>query len=630
MADKRQLLSRYWHYKEFRPCQEEIIDSVLQGQDVFALMPTGGGKSLCYQLPALMMEGMCLVVSPLIALMKDQVEQLNARHLKASCLYSGLGANESSMVLNNAVSGSLKYLYVSPERLRQRSFIEHFRRMNVGLIAVDEAHCVSQWGYDFRPPYLQIAEIRQYQPKAVMIALTATATPTVVKDVCQRLQLRSPRIFSTGFGRPNLAYIVSTSGDKMSRLVHICQSSGEGSGIVYAGSRRRTESLAAHLKAHGISAVFYHAGLSAAERDQRQSLWMNGGCRVIVATNAFGMGIDKADVRFVVHIDAPSSLEAYYQEAGRAGRDGNPAKAMLLCDDGDIRRLDESFSVEFPSPTHIRNTYRALCNYYRIPMGSGQDTTVDFDIEGICSMYNLSPREFYSCCRYLEREGLVSMNDSDAVRSQLYIPIGRDELYRFQVDHMRMGDLLMAIIRLYPGLFTERTTIEEKRIASQCMVGSEEVRQMLKKMNDIHVVEYFPSTDAMQLTFCTERIDERSICLNNANYDMLKTSARERIDAMVRYMANDSVCRSRQLRAYFGETEGVEDCGQCDVCLKATQTDADVEQAVLQAVAQGRLTVGTLCELLGEQNYMEVEPMVRRMLDRGELQLDKNLFLRLS
>ncbi len=630
MADKRQLLGRYWHYKEFRPCQEEIIDSVLQGRDVFALMPTGGGKSLCYQLPALMMEGMCLVVSPLIALMKDQVERLNERHLKAACLYSGLGASSSANVLNNAVSGNLKYLYVSPERLRQRSFIEHFRRMNVSLIAVDEAHCVSQWGYDFRPPYLQIADIRPYQPKAVMIALTATATPAVVQDVCLRLQLRSPQIFSTGFGRPNLAYIVSASGDKMSRLLRVCRSSGEGCGIVYAASRRRTEQVAAFLKANGISAVYYHAGLTASERDRRQTHWMTGGCRVMVATNAFGMGIDKADVRFVVHIDVPSSLEAYYQEAGRAGRDGEPAKAVLLCDESDMHRLDDNFAAEFPPPAHIRNAYRALCNYYRIPMGSGQDTTVDFDIEGICAMYNLAPREFYSCCVYLEREGLIARDDGEALRSQLYIPLGRDELYRFQVDHMRMGDILMAVIRLYPGLFNERTPIDEKRIASQCMVSAAEVRQMLQKMSDMKVVEYIPSSDSPRLTFCTERIDERSICLDNANYDQLKSSARSRLDAMAQFISNDHVCRSRQLRAYFGETEGVGDCGQCDVCIRVSHNAADVEQAVHRAVAQGRLTVNALCELLGNQNYLDVEPTVRRMLDRGELQLDRNLFLKLS
>ena len=630
MADKRQLLRHYWHHTAFRPCQEEIIDSLLQGRDVFALMPTGGGKSLCYQLPPLLMDGLCLVVTPLIALMKDQVQNLNERHMHAACLHSGLSAAAASAVLNNALSGTLKYLYVSPERLQQRMFIEYFRRMKVCLIAVDEAHCVSQWGYDFRPPYLQIADIRQYHPNTPMVALTATATPAVVADVCQHLRLRDPKIFRTGFDRPNLAYIVSRTGDKISRLVRVCRSCTEGSMVVYVGSRRRAESIAATLQGQGVKAVYYHAGLTSSERDRRQSLWMDGTCRVMVATNAFGMGIDKADVRYVVHADAPASLEAYYQEAGRAGRDGRPAKAVLLCDDSDLCRLDDGYMVDYPPVAHIRNAYRAICNYYRVPVGGGQEITVDFEMEAICRMYNLDVREFFSCCRFLEKQGLISINSEGSPVSYLYIPVSRDELYRFQVDHMRMGDLLMSAIRLYPGLFTERTPIDEARLASHSLIDAKEVRLMLVKMNDMHVVEYQPRTNAEQLVFCSERVDERTIAIDAMSYDALKSAARARLDAMIGYMTSDSPCRSRQLRAYFGEVDGVEDCGQCDVCLRRSQAELDVEQAVRQAVAQGRLTVGALCEVLGEQNYVGVEAVVRRMLDGGELQLDKNLFLRLS
>ena len=630
MADKRQLLSKYWHYEEFRPCQEEIIDSVLQGRDVFVLMPTGGGKSLCYQLPSLLMEGLCLVVTPLVALMKDQVQRLNDMHLKAACLYAGLSPTTASNVLNNAVSGNLKFLYVSPERLQQRRFIEYFRRMKVCLIAVDEAHCVSQWGYDFRPPYLQIASIRQYHPSVGLIALTATATPDVVGDVCRQLQLRSPQMFRTPFGRDNLTYTVTRTGDKMQRLLRLCRGLEEGSGIVYVGTRRRAESIAAMLKAGGVTAVHYHAGLSSAERDQRQASWMAGTNRVIVATSAFGMGIDKSDVRFVAHADVPTSLESYFQEAGRAGRDGKPAQAVLLCDDSDRRRLTDDFNIDFPSPQRIRNAYRAICNHYSIPMGSGADTTVDFDPEAICKAYNFNPREFYACYRRLELDGLISVDEDGLPYSLLYIPISREELYRFQVDHPRLGDLLMAVIRLYPGIFTEFTRVDEARIAAKCFFSASEVRSMLQDMVKMLVVEYIPSSDAQRLTFCCERVDERSIALDTVLYDSLKSSAQARLEAMLAYIEEDDICRSRRLRAYFGETEGVEDCGRCDVCLRHRQGEQDVEQEVKQAVAQGRLTVNTLVELLGERNIMDVEEAVRRMLDRGELQLDRNLFLRLS
>ena len=627
MPDKKQLLERYWHNKAFRPCQEEIIDSVLQGRDTLALLPTGGGKSLCYQLPTLMMDGMCLVVSPLISLMKDQVQQLNSRHLSAACLYAGLGGSEVMAVLNNAVCGRLKFLYVSPERLRTRVFIEHFRRMKVSLIAVDEAHCVSQWGYDFRPPYLQIAEIRQYQPSATMVALTATATPAVVEDIVHQLQMRSCQVFRTSFARPNVTYSVVHTGDKKQRLLRVCQSE-EGSGIVYCGSRRGCESVSAFLGANGVSASYYHAGLTPAERDRRQEMWMKGECRVMVATSAFGMGIDKAEVRFVVHIEAPSSLEAYFQEAGRVGRDGNAARAILLCSDDAARRLDESLAVEFPPVKHIRNAYKALCNYYRIPMGSGGESSHEFKKKEICSMYNLDMREFYSCCRFLEREGLIALDDADKRQSTLLIPVSRDELYRFQVDHMRSGDMLQNIIRLYPGLFLSRIPIDERRIASRSMSDAGEVRRILMELNEMHVVEYHPASDKPSITFTSERVDENAIYFGEQNYYGLLDAARRRVDAVKAYLSNDKECRSRQLLAYFGES--AEDCGRCDVCMARKQSDVDVEQAVVQAVSQTKLTVSGLCELLGEQNIMGVEEAVRDLLDRGELHLDRNLLLSLS
>ena len=624
MANKQQLLKRYWHYETFRPCQEEIIDSVLQGRDTFALLPTGGGKSLCYQLPALMMEGVCLVVSPLIALMKDQVQQLNERGLHAACLYAGLGRGDITALLGNAMAGSLKFLYVSPERLRQRMFIEHFRRMKVCLIAVDEAHCVSQWGYDFRPPYLQIADIRDYHPEVPLLALTATATPPVVADICDKLRLRLPQMFHSSFARSNLVYTVVHSGEKYSSLLRLCGSSG--CGIVYTASRRRAETVAAHLNAGGVTAAFYHAGLSGAERDKRQADWMADRQRVMVATNAFGMGINKPDVRFVVHIDVPDSLEAYFQEAGRAGRDGMPARAVMLCDDGDLRRLDSNLEIDFPPIKRIRAAYNALCNYYRIPMGSGAESRYDFKLNEICNTYGFDVREFYSCCRFLEREGLVLLPDREEAYSKLFITVGRDELYRFQMDHMRMGDMIQVAIRMYPGLFTGAMPIEERKIAARCMSDTAEVRQMLTKMHLMNLVEYTPRPQAPQVVFCTERIDASSISLGEQWYSALKQAASQRVAAVRRYVMNDRVCRSRQLLEYFGQTES-EDCGRCDVCQSRQPQESGVEEAVLHILRTGSLSPASLSALLLEQGFKDGAETVRSMLDRGVIALDKNFFL---
>ena len=628
MADPRSLLKRYWGYDSFRPLQEEIVESVRQGHDTLALLPTGGGKSLCYQMPALLREGICLVVSPLVALMKDQVEQLNRRRLKAACLVAGLPAEAVTATLYNAIAGELKFLYVSPERLRQRRFIEHLRRMQVGLIAVDEAHCVSQWGYDFRPPYLQIADIRPYFPQTPLIALTATATPEVQEDIRQRLSMHDCRTFKGSFARPNIAYSVVREGDKTACMLRTVHRMG-GSGIVYVRSRRLTQVVAQQLTADGIAATFYHAGLASAERDQRQSMWMRGECRVMVATNAFGMGIDKPDVRFVVHLDMPDSLEAYFQEAGRAGRDGQPAKAVLVCDPADDVKAERDFDSDFPSPKYIRNVYKALCNYYRMPVGGGADTQCDFDLESLCSTYKLKVREFYSACRFLEREGLISLPDREEAYSSLFVSVARDELYRFQVNHQAMGALLQAVIRLYPGLFTEPTPVDEERIASRCMMEVGDVVAMLRKMHEMRVVEYRPRPTKPQIVFLSARVDEREIMFNESNYDLLKQAARRRLDAMKRYATTDTVCRSRQLLAYFGE-EG-QACGVCDVCVSERGGDNVGEADVLSLLGGGvPMRVNDLVAQLGCRDGVAVRAMIRRLLDEGTVSMDENLFLRLT
>lgn len=626
MTDKHSLLKRYWGFDSFRPLQEEIVDSVLQGNDTLALLPTGGGKSLCYQLPALMREGLCLVVSPLIALMKDQVQQLNNRGIKAACVVSGMSGSEISTVLNNCVFGKIKFLYVSPERLRQRMFIEHFRQMKVCLIAVDEAHCISQWGYDFRPSYLQIAEIRNFQPSVPLVALTATATPKVIADIEQRLLMRQCRRFRSSFNRANLNYMVVHDEDMSGRLLQIVRRI-EGCGIVYTRSRRMTRQMADLLNANNIPAIYYHAGLDMQERDHRQAMWMAGKCRVMVATNAFGMGIDKPDVRFVIHLDIPDSLEAYFQEAGRAGRDGRKSFCVLLWNPSSITRLEDDFEQDYPSIKRIRTVYRALCNYYRIPVGSGADACYDFEMEEICANYNFDIREFYSSCKCLEREGLLTIPERDEVYSTLFIPIVKEELYRFQVEHFALGNLLQSVIRMYPGLFTTTVPIDERKIAARCFLEVGDVRNMLQQLNDTKTVEYRPCSKKPQIVFSMARIDEKNIYLNEQDYSHLKQAALQRLQAVEDYVRNDKVCRARQLLAYFGQTENVSDCGQCDVCLHRQSDSSKMEETIVQALQQNKMTVRNLVDLLEDQGFVDVVDVVHDMVDRGDLYLDKNLFL---
>ena len=626
MNEEKKLLKRYWGYDSFRPLQAEIIESVKQGHDTMALLPTGGGKSLCYQLPALMREGLCLVVSPLIALMKDQVQQLNDRHLKAACIVSGMSGQVASQVLGNAVCGELKFLYVSPERLQQQTFIEHFRRMKVGLIAVDEAHCISQWGYDFRPPYLQIAAIRDYHPEVPVIALTATATPAVADDICLRLKLRECHRFQSSFVRPNLAYMVLHEGDKNQRLLRIVHRVG-GSGIVYMRSRSGTQTLARFLEASGVSATFYHAGLEGAERDRRQAAWMEGRCQVMVATNAFGMGIDKPDVRYVVHMDLPESLEAYFQEAGRAGRDGKKAYAVLVCDPSDVQRLERDVLSEFPPVKQIRNVYRAMCNFYRIPMGGGSQTQYNFDIEEICKAYDFVPREFYNACKILEREGLIAIPEREEAYSTVYVPVKRDELYRFQVDHQRLGDLLQIIMRMYPGLLDGTVPVDERKIAARCYSSSAEVAGMLAQLHEMHIIVYRPCPKGPQIYFLSERIDENLICPSAENYAALKEASLQRMSAICDYIADDSRCRSSQLVAYFGE-ETAADCGVCDVCLHRQSRPVDLPSAVEALLQKTPLALRQLVQLLEERGYTDVEEALREMLDRGEVTMDERMVVR--
>ena len=628
-TNKQEVLKKYWGYDSFRSLQAEIIDSLLQGCDTLALMPTGGGKSICYQVPALMLDGICLVVSPLIALMKDQVQQLQNRGIKAACLISGTTGIEQEIVYNKCIHGSIKLLYVSPERLKQQVFIEHFRQMRVSFIAVDEAHCISQWGYDFRPSYLEIAKIRAYHPKIPMLALTATATPQVADDIRRQLMFTATsRLFKSSFQRPNLAYMVFREEDKMGRLLRIAYNVG-GSGIIYVRNRRRTHEIADRLVANGISATYYHAGLEPKERDIAQRRWTQGEVRAIVATNAFGMGIDKPDVRYVVHMDIPTSIEAYFQEAGRAGRDGNKAYAVLLYNDDDLDTLQRNFESNYPTRKQIANIYRAICNYYQLPIGSGTDCQFDFDFEALCSTYRFNVMEFFSATRFLEKEGLLSLPELDESQSRLYIPLSREDVYRFQVEQPRYSDLMALLLRMYGGLFSDFTPISEQALARRLYLDPQQIRNMLLHMDALKAIIYRPRHLKPQIIFTSPRIDANDLYLTESNYTDLKQQAEKRMEAIRCYVLSAEDCRSTMLLHYFGETEAAP-CGSCDYCLQHKKTvssddTAALKARILQLIKGKPCRAEELIEQVGNIDEEHIRQMLRELVDQRLVTINKTL-----
>ncbi|MCF8365149.1 MAG: RecQ family ATP-dependent DNA helicase [Bacteroidales bacterium] len=581
--DIHKILLQYWGYTTFRPMQEDIILSVMKGQDTLALLPTGGGKSICYQVPALAMEGICLVVSPLIALMKDQVEQLKARKIKAFAIYSGMHFNEIEVALNNAVYGDAKLLYVSPERLASRQFREVLQYMKVNFVAVDEAHCISQWGYDFRPPYLQIAEIRDMIPKVPILAVTASATPEVVDDIQEKLNFREKRVIRQSFERENLAYVVLYEEDKNGRIINMFNKV-PGSAIVYAGTRRRTYDFARFLVKNGISAEHYHAGLSNAERDQKQQNWMKGKTRVIVATNAFGMGIDKPDVRLVVHVDLPGSPEAYFQEAGRAGRDLKKSWAAVLYQDADLLDAEKQFESSFPEMDTIRRVYQALGNYLKLALGSGQNLSFDFDISNFSHQYNFEPVVAYSALKFLEKEGYLILTEGVHNPPKIHFKLQGEDLYRFRVEHPKLDGFVKLILRLYTGLFSQFVKISLTEISNKTKLSTEKIAALLEQLDHLEVVNYIPPKSKPQIIMTIERLDSKDLYLAKENYDLRKQIARKRLDALKDYLTNKRNCRSLFLLSYFGET-GKQRCGKCDVCLernKAQISKAEFDNVLSQ------------------------------------------------
>ena len=565
MEDFKKILKKYWGYDDFRGIQREIIESILAGHDTLGLMPTGGGKSITFQVPALAQEGVCIVITPLIALMKDQVQNLRSRGIKAAAIYTGLTHDQILQTLENAVFGAVKLLYISPERLSSELFQQKLRHMKVCFICVDEAHCISQWGYDFRPSYLAIADIRRLVPDIPVLALTATATPEVVDDIQNRLHFQKKCVFRMSFERKNLAYVVRRTFNKEQQLVHILQSV-PGSAIVYVRSRQRTKEYADLLNKSGIKATFFHAGLDNTLKDQRQMDWQKNKVRVMVATNAFGMGIDKPDVRVVIQIDCPDSLEAYFQEAGRAGRDGQKSYAVLLYDDNDKMKLRKRVFDTFPGKEFICEIYDQLAYFYQIAVGSGYNATFEFPVERFCQTYRHFPIPTISALNILTRAGYIDYHDEDEAQARVMFLLGRDDLYRLRDNEPREDAVIVALLRTYTGLFQDYGYIDESIIAQQCDLTPQQVYMILTNLNQKHILSFIPQKHIPFIRFTQRREDSQHLIIPPAVYDDLKTRYVHRIDKMLEYATCDLICRSRLLLRYFGE-DRTDDCGMCDVCL---------------------------------------------------------------
>lgn len=588
MADKFQsILQKYWGYPDFRGIQRNIIESIASGRDTLGLMPTGGGKSITFQVPALAQDGVCIVITPLIALMKDQVQHLREHGILADAIYADKSRSEILQTLDNAIFGGVKILYVSPERLASEMFQTKLRHIHVSFITVDEAHCISQWGYDFRPSYLQIASIREMKPGIPILALTATATPEVVDDIQERLHFKEKNVFKMSFERKNLAYVVREAEDKQGEMIHILQSVG-GSAIIYARSRKRTKEMAQLLSQQGITATFYHAGLDSDVKDQRQKAWQKDEVRVMCATNAFGMGIDKPDVRVVIHIDCPDSLEAYFQEAGRAGRDGQKSYAVLLYNKHDELKLCKRVDDTFPPKELIQDIYEHLAYFYQIGVGSGQGKTFEFDIEKFCVTYKYFPTKVDAALRILERSGYLHYEDNPDGKARVMFLLGRNDLYQLDQLAPSQDAVVTALLRSYGSLFVDLTYIDETMIARQAELTIQQVYFALKSLAARHIIQFIPRRKIPFISYTRDRVDGDKVVIPKEVWESRREQYEKRIKSMIRYAKNDEVCRSRQLLAYFGE-ENDRDCKQCDVCL-ADQAE-EREKELRRKVAENQIII---------------------------------------
>lgn len=624
----QELLKQYWHYDSFRPPQAEVIESFLRGEDVLAILPTGAGKSICFQVSSLTKEGVCVVVTPLVALMQDQVQQLKRRGIQATAVYSGMSYSAIDIALDNCVYGKEKFLYVSPERLKTELFQERFKRMKVNLVAIDEAHCISQWGYDFRPPYLEIARLRELQPQVPFMALTASATQRVAKDIAEKLELRKPAIFQRSFARDNFSLVVRTTDAKEKKLLEIL-TKVPGSAIVYTRSRKSTETLTALLSRQRVSATFYHAGLETPERQKRQTDWIENRVRVMVATNAFGMGIDKADVRTVIHFDLPEDIESYYQEAGRAGRDGRRSYATILYHASDGANLRSKYELRDPSLDYVKRIYQSLANSYQLAEGSGEGETFIFHLDEFAGNYNYRPAAVYAALKKLEEFGIIQLNEGFHRPSQLHFQYNRKQLYEFQVAQASFDGLIKAVLRLYGAeAFSEFLEISEYELAKAVKLQERDVRQQLEQLHRQQVIVYEPASDSPRLVFTMPRQDANRLPIDKKEWTLRRELHQEKMEAMIQYAEQDHRCRMQVIQEYFGE-ETYSSCGLCDVCLQKKKSDSqwlinDYLEQTLRVLTQQPIPLDDLEKLIRPTDQEIFVEAIRELLDRGLVAYDEH------
>ena len=629
MNKYQEILKQYWGYDSFRDLQEEIITSIGEGKDTLGLMPTGGGKSITFQVPALAQAGICIVITPLIALMKDQVQNLRKREIKALAIYSGMTRQEILTALENCIFGNYKFLYISPERLDTEIFRTKLRSMKVSMITVDESHCISQWGYDFRPAYLKIAEIRELLPEVPVLALTATATPEVVTDIQARLKFREGNVFRMSFERKNLAYIVRKTDNKTKELLYILQRIS-GSAIIYVRNRRRTKEITELLMNEGITADFYHAGLDNAVKDLRQKRWQSGEVRVMVATNAFGMGIDKPDVRIVLHLDLPDSPEAYFQEAGRAGRDGEKAYAVILYSKSDKTTLHKRVVDTFPDKEYILNVYEHLQYYYQMAMGDGFQCIREFNLEEFCRKFKYFPVPVDSALKILTQAGYLEYTDEQDNSSRILFTIRRDELYKLREMGKEAEALIQSILRSYTGVFTDYAYISEESLAVRTGLTRQQIYNILVTLTKRRIVDYIPRKKTPYIIYTRERLELRFLHIPPSVYEERKARYEARIKAMEEYVTTENICRSRMLLRYFGE-KNEHNCGQCDVCLSKRATDnlseesyEEVKRQILDLLSHSPLTPAETADQIKAEKE-DIGQVIRYLLDEGELKMQDGM-----
>jgi len=631
LENYRQVLTRYWGYTSFRPLQEEIIRSVAEGKDTLGLMPTGGGKSITFQVPALASDGICLVITPLIALMKDQVSRLNSMEIKSVAIHTGMTREEIEIALENCIYGDYKFLYVSPERLTTQLFQAKVPRLNISIVAIDEAHCISQWGYDFRPSYLKIVTLRDYIPKNVpFLALTASATLPVIEDIMTKLAFRERNVLRISFERKNISYLVRKVEDKSSYLLTTLNKV-KGSGIVYVRSRKKSKEIAELLVGNGVSADFYHAGLTSELRDKKQAAWTSNDTRVIVSTNAFGMGIDKADVRFVIHWDIPDSIESYFQESGRVGRDNKASYAVLLYSEADKSKLTDSIRHKFPPVDKIKDIYEALCNFLHVPTGSGKESVFDFNMSDFVTKYRLPVTETYNSLLFLQREGYLEFTEEINNPSRVLFTVGRDDLYKFQVANEAFDGFIKLLLRSYTGMFTEFTPINEEMLAKKSALKRDTVYQFLVRLSNQNIIRYIPGKKTPLVIFTEERLDRKDLFISPENYLHVKEKYIKRLDKMIEYAESNNRCRSVILLDYFGEES--DRCGICDVCRE--RNELDLSKYEFDLILEEIKTVLTeekpeMEQLVKQINYPEdkVIKVIRWLLDHNKILRDDDLKLR--